>query len=287
MRILLFFIMPLVFFGAGLLFANLIWGKYKQLCAALRDRLDTHIESEEALQKETEKLRKEFADQETTCRTLEEELIHLGKAREDLQQQLKNAHAKQEADAGLQESMTGLKSQLQERQTQQATLQQAHDRWQREASTQQEQRTAAENRAQQLEREKDEVLALVSKLQSRLEKLDQQRSEQAKTLEEQRQLGRAVRRERIRRRRAQREAQTADAPSRRRQPRGPIRTSKTAAAESGAPLAPRPEATAPTPASASPTQEKSASVTQRVLQRLFPETSPPPAAAPKKRRKRW
>ncbi len=297
MRILLFFIVPLVFFGGGVLFASLIWGKYKHLCEALWHRVDKHIESEENLRQELEALRQEHAGQSATCQTLEEELVHLGRERESLQERLEEAAHREDTRTALEGQLATAKATLEDRDQQCRRQESDLKTLREEQSRQKDKLAAAENRAQQLAEEKGEVLSLVAKLQSRLEQVDQLRDQQQDAIRLQQ---RTERRERTRRRRAEQAvADEEESPSKRR--RLAIRRSRGSRGAAlghhagSAPLNPstngQPHSPATTPSApvetpsrdhASPAKEAAPSVTQRVMDRLFPS-----ASAPKKRRERW
>ncbi len=200
-------LIPLLFFGAGVLFASLIWGKYKQRSIALRERIDRHVENEDALQESLESERAAHADLKTTCRTLEEEFANIATEREALLAEsekaaVERAHfEKVEADfASLSRSLVAQRERFE-------ALLVEIDQLRQHAERSSEKVTVAENRARQLADEKEDVLSLVDKLQEKLEQFDTVRDQLCQENETISALHRRSRYERLRRRRLLRQAE--------------------------------------------------------------------------------
>ena len=256
-------LIPLVFFGAGVLFASLIWGKYKQLAIALRQKADRHQEAEATLQESMNQIMAKHADQSTTCRTLEEELAHIATERESLLADLAEARAERTRLKDLESELASITERCQAHEECADALRKELDQTKEEADA----ATVAENRAKQLEAEKAEVLTLVSKLQEKLDTFVPVRRQLQEEQQAVQSLARSVRLERVRRRRIAHQNTADDTYERRRAPRHrkkqryPIHTVRVAEA---------------TPAMPAPINgHHRPGVARRVLARLLPSASVP------------
>jgi chromosome segregation ATPase len=282
-------LIPLIFFGAGMLFASLLWGKYKQLSIALGQKADRHEEAEKAIQKSMDELLAKHADQSTTCHTLEEELAHIATERESLMADLADARTEQTRLRDLESDHAAVSERNKAQEERSAVLQSELN----QAKLQGEAIIAAENRAKQLALEKAEVLTLVGRLEEKLNTfvpLQKQLEEEQRTAQA---LTRATRLERIRRRRNARLQQEEAAKRRSRTTRKkPLHAVPTLAVVE------------PTPSPSSPNQingHQRSGMAKRLLARLRPSapkprprvTSPPDIApvaespALKRDRRHW
>mgnify|MGYP002632150134 CR=1 FL=1 len=195
--ILLFVLIPLVFFGAGVLFANLVWGKYKQLAITLKQSNDNLAKRESELHSTNEHTRARLIDVETTCRTLEEELANIALERDGLQTSLEATHTALVSQQADQNEVQQTKDTL-------AAATARHEELATEIKTQELALRAAENKAATLKQEKDQVLALVNKLQdgvSQVDSLKQQLRDQNQFIQriQKRRTGRRINRHRSKR----------------------------------------------------------------------------------------
>ena len=102
---LLYVLIPLAFFGAGVLFASLVWGKYKQLAITLKQRNDALAAREAELDAAHVQTMARLDDVQTTCHTLEEEIAFIADERESLRAELEENQARL---AGHQAAVTAL-----------------------------------------------------------------------------------------------------------------------------------------------------------------------------------
>ncbi len=168
MQILLFMLIPMVFFGSGMLFASLLWGKYKQLVFTLQDKVARQDKREAELLQAITQAQGRLSDLETTCHTLEEELAIIARERDALKAEVEASHGE------LNERIL----QIRRLDADRATLTQNRDQLNdavEKARADLEQRqidlTAVQSRMKTLEREKQDYLDLVSKLQAETEKM--------------------------------------------------------------------------------------------------------------------
>ena len=194
MRILLIVLIPLVFFGAGMIFANLLWGRYRQLYNAIREQLKESKKAEQDLRESLQTLSSRHSEQAATCRTLEEEIASVASERERLLAMVERA----DADAARLQRIEQEAFALNEKyETQKLKLQ-------TESISHQDALKAAENRARQIEQERDELLALVGKLQGKLDHIAPLQRQLLDTEGEVKELRDNARRERLRNRRVAR-----------------------------------------------------------------------------------
>lgn len=303
MRILLFMLIPLVFFAGGVFFSSLIWGKYKRRSEALRERLDKHESREKSLQEELEGERSAHTQLQTDCQTLKEEFAHTRAEREQLKIRVEQSAVERQHFEKIESDYAALAENLRaQRKRFEALLQEIEDLRQH-SETHRERAIAAENRANQLDQEKGHILGLVNKLQERLNVLGQKADQLVEEKHERQVWQKKARIERLHKRRAIRNT-TDPSPRNTRRPiprtrfEQPERTQRTAIST-------------PTPASSVNGQKPTPSMTRRVLsmaERLFSGTrgsaprdraangvstathdSPPQStqATPRKRRLRW
>lgn len=218
MKILLFMLIPLVFFGAGVFFASLVWGKYKQLSEALRQKADRHAENEEKLQASLDKLQDEHASLSMTCRTLEEELAYIATERETLAADLEKCSADQGRIHQMEEELANALARCGMLEERGEMLQSEIDQLQHQSEFTREKTLAAENRARLMAAEKEEVLTLTGKLQAKLEQVGHLKEQPHDDSQAITALNRRLRQEGLRRRRDLRRSGVED-PRGRRQPR--------------------------------------------------------------------
>ena len=258
MRILLFILIPLVFFGAGMLFASLLWGRYKQLSVNLRNQLERQAEATANLKETLGTLRDEHTAQTVTCHTLEEELANIATERQTMVADAAQARTDRTRLRRYEAECTDLTEKLE-----------AHkERTQQEIQSAMDSLRAAENRANLISKEKEELLGLVDKLQS---KLDQIAPLQRQLLNTEQQLQARQKQERAERLKARRSARhQADEPSRRSPRRRLPRTHQDAQSSA---------ATKPQVAKVAKEAERNQingsrpGIAKRVLSRLLPQSS--------------
>ena len=253
MRILLFILIPLVFFGAGILFASLLWGRYKQLSSHLKSQLDRQAETTANLKQALKNLGEEHEAQAVTCHTLEEELASIATERQTMVADAAQARTARTRLRRYEAACMELTEKLE------ATK----ERTQQEVQSASDALRAAENRANLISKEKEELLGLVSKLQS---KLDQIAPLQRRLLNTEQQLQAREKEARAVRLKSRRYVRRqADEPTRRRRRRQSVRIRQTN---------PRLVVAKPQIAKIAECSAKKQIVTKHVQSRLLPQRSP-------------
>ena len=257
MRILLFVLIPIVFFGAGMLFASLLWGKYKELTHTLKHRLALEKEQFSTLEQKLGDLRKAHAEQSVTCQTLEEALSNIGKEREEALAIAAQDRAAKSRLLRYEAECRELKAALDAQQTQAAT----------EESSSQDAIRAAENRARQLLKEKEDLIQLIGKLQDKLNQIAPLQKELIEVNAKADEHAFQTRRERIKARSIARHRQSArDSVAR----RTPERASVRKHSHHNQPPVPS-DPSVQTTSTTKPTNSPTLGITQRVLARLLPQ----------------
>ena len=169
-KILLYVLIPLACFGAGVLFASVVWGKYKQLALTLRKSNDDLARREIHLIQTQEQTQSRLLEIETTCRTLEEVLTNLAGERDDLQgsiaayqADLVNRQAEHDETLKAKQAFIQVKAD--------------HESLGNEVKDLKLALTGAENHSASLLQEKHQVLELVNKLQAGVSEVDALRQE--------------------------------------------------------------------------------------------------------------
>lgn len=252
MRILLFILIPLVFFGAGILFASLLWGRYKQLGSHLKSQLDRQAETTANLKQALKNLGEEHEAQAVTCHTLEEELASIATERQTMVADAAQART----------DRTRLRRYEAECMELTEKLEATKERTQQEVQSASDALRAAENRANLISKEKEELLGLVSKLQS---KLDQIAPLQRRLLNTEQQLQAREKEARAVRLKSRRYVRRQADEATRRRRRQSVRIRQTN---------PRLVVAKPQIAKIAECSAKKQIVTKRVLSRLLPQRSP-------------
>ncbi len=241
-----------------MLFASLLWGRYKQLSAHLKTQLERQSETSASLKQALQALKEEHEAQSVTCLTLEEELASIATERQTMVSDAAQARTDRTRLRRYEAECTELTEKLE------ATK----ERTEQEVQSATDALRAAENRANLISKEKEELLGLVGKLQS---KLDQIAPLQRQLLDTQQQLQARKKEARANWLKARRSSRHQDREPTRRQrqrrsPRAPQTLARTATA--------KPTVAKMTEGSANNQINGSRqSVTKRGLSRLLPQKS--------------
>lgn len=141
--------------------ASLYWGRSRQQVDSLQRQLEKQAEEESLLSKKLEALSMEHQAQSVTCHTLEEELARIATEQE--------AHHAEATQART--DRTRLRRYESECVELTEKLEALKEKTLAETSSLEDSLRAAENRARQVAKEKEELLDLVGKLQSKLDQI--------------------------------------------------------------------------------------------------------------------